>query len=172
MNFMFVNLDKFLERGYITPEELLELRTQNLRSEDTRDHKLIEDTVKTQMAKMIETGKSPYNSQHTWKSVTNFLDSQGLELHIRAEYPPRRRARQPARTPKRGEREDRAITQKMDDDLPTITPQRAAKQPPHTPTKSNESNQASEKENKEKYIKIRKNTPSKRIHDPSHQKEA
>jgi len=159
MNFMFVNLDKFLERGYITPEELLELRTQNLRSEDTRDHKLIEDTVKTQMAKMIETGKSPYNSQHTWKSVTNFLDSQ-------------RRARQPARTPKRGEREDRAITQKMDDDLPTITPQRAAKQPPHTPTKSNESNQASEKENKEKYIKIRKNTPSKRIHDPSHQKEA
>ena len=64
MNFMFVNLDKFLERGYLTPEELLELRTQNLRSEDTRDHRLIEDTVKTQMTEMIETGESPYNSRH------------------------------------------------------------------------------------------------------------
>ena len=89
MNFMFVNLDKFLERWYFAPEELLELRTQNLRSEDTRDHRLIEDTVKTQMTEMIETGESPYNSRHIRKSVASFLDSQGLELHIRSEDLPR-----------------------------------------------------------------------------------
>jgi hypothetical protein len=89
MNFMFVNLDKFLDRGYITLEKLLELRTQNLRSEDTRDHRLIEDSVKTQMAEMIETGESQYNRRHIRKSVASFPDSQGLELHIRAEDLPR-----------------------------------------------------------------------------------
>jgi len=104
MNFMFVNLDKFFERGYITPEELLELRTQNLRSEDTRDHRLIEDTVKNQMAKMIETGESPYNSRHTRKSVTSFLDSQGLELHIRAEDPPAESTTTSSHSQKRRER--------------------------------------------------------------------
>ena len=126
MNFMFVNLDKFLERGYLTPEELLELRTQNLRSEDTRDHRLIEDTVKTQMTEMIETGGSPYNRRHTWKSVTSFLDSRPRTPH-QNRGPPPRRARQPARTPNRCERGDRAITQKMDDGLPTMTPQKSRK---------------------------------------------
>lgn len=45
--------------------------------------------VKTQMAEMIETGESPYNSRHTCKSVVSFLDSQGPELNIRAEDLPR-----------------------------------------------------------------------------------
>lgn len=78
-------LQKFLERWYLTPEELIELRNQNLRSDDSQDRRLIEDMVKTQMTEMIESGESPYNCRHIWKSVDSFLDAQGLELDIRAE---------------------------------------------------------------------------------------
>jgi hypothetical protein len=82
-------LQKFLERWYLTPEELIELRKQNLRSDDFQDHRLVEDMVKTQMTEMIESGESPYTSRHIWKSVDSFLDTQGLELDIRAEDLPR-----------------------------------------------------------------------------------
>ncbi len=83
------HLDKFLERWYLTPEELIEMRRQSLRSEYSQDRRLIEDMVKTQMTEMIESGESPYDSRNICKSVDSFLDAQGLELDIRAEDLPR-----------------------------------------------------------------------------------
>ena len=78
-------LDRFLERWYLTPEELLEMRVENLRSDDPKDRRRIEGMIIVQMAEMEERGEAPKIYQYIWKSVHSFLEANGFELNIRAD---------------------------------------------------------------------------------------
>jgi hypothetical protein len=79
------HLDKFLERWYLTPEDLLNMRVENLRSDDPKDRKQVEGMIIAQMAEMDERGEAPKICQYIWKSVHSFLEANGFELDLRAE---------------------------------------------------------------------------------------
>jgi hypothetical protein len=79
------HLDRFLERRCLTPEELLEMRVENLRSDDPKDRRRIEGMIIVQMAEMEERGEAPKICQYIWRSVHSFLEANGFELDLRAE---------------------------------------------------------------------------------------
>jgi len=78
-------LQKFLERWYLTPEDLLNMRVENLRSDDPKDRRRIEGMIIVQMAEMEERGEAAKICQYIWKSVHSFLEANGFEPDIRAE---------------------------------------------------------------------------------------
>lgn len=79
----------FLARWSVTPEDLFDMRMNDLRSQDPRDWIRMEKWVETQMAEIIKAGKSPSTAKQLKKAVACFFESQNLPLRIKANKIPK-----------------------------------------------------------------------------------
>jgi len=82
-------LKRFLDRWEVEPEELYNMRVEDLKSEDTRDHLRIERMVKTQMSEIQGDGYSAETCKMIKKSVQSFFESQNLELRFKKKDSPK-----------------------------------------------------------------------------------
>ena len=83
-------LEKFLDRwGIPGTEELYDIRKNDLKSEDPRDHRNIERKINTQMGEMIEAGYAASTARMLAKSLTSFFEAQGLPLKVKAKDKPK-----------------------------------------------------------------------------------
>lgn len=81
---------RFLERwGISDAEKLYEMRRKDLTSDDTRDKQKIERMVKTFMAEMLQGGYAAGSCRQVSKAVGSFLESQGLDLKLKAKDKPK-----------------------------------------------------------------------------------
>ena len=82
--------NNFIERWDISDaEELFELRKDSLTSSDPRDRKKVERMVKTYMAEMHREGYAAGSCRQVSKAVGSFLESQGLDLKLKAKDKPK-----------------------------------------------------------------------------------
>jgi len=79
----------FKERWDLSPEELYESRKRDMESDDPRDRHNIERKVKVLMAEMHEQGYAASTCRMVAKSVSSFLESQGMPLELKAKDMPK-----------------------------------------------------------------------------------
>ncbi len=87
----------FCERWGLGPDELYDMRLEDLRAPDPRDHKRIEGMVKTLMAEMGRgsSGKrprAPSTCASIMRAMSSFFDAQDLELRFKSRDVPRGQA--------------------------------------------------------------------------------
>lgn len=83
------NFDRFCDRWGYDADSLFEARKVDLNSLDSRDHQNIERKVKVLFSEMTAKGYSPNSVRQVSKAVASFLESQGLELKLKAKDQPR-----------------------------------------------------------------------------------
>ena len=88
VNYLFY-FEKFLDRFETTPDELYEIRLEDLRSKDPRDHRRIEGLVKTHMAEMQSAGAAAQTARMVQKAVKSFFESQNLDLKFKSKDRPK-----------------------------------------------------------------------------------
>ena len=83
-------LEKFLDRWEIPrAEELYDIRKKDLESEDSRDHRNIEQKINIQMGEMMEAGYAASTARMLAKSLTSFFEAQGLPLKVKPKDKPK-----------------------------------------------------------------------------------
>lgn len=81
-------LRRFLERWGVTPDGLYEMRLSDLKSDDPRDRKRVENMIKVQMSEMKRAGAAASTCRNVWKAVRCFFEAQGLDLKLKAKDKP------------------------------------------------------------------------------------
>ena len=81
--------EAFLERWDLNPDKMYEMRMADLESGDPRDKQNVERMVKVYMNELLEEGKAPSTVRQVSKAVGSFMESQNLELKLKAKDKPR-----------------------------------------------------------------------------------